>query len=128
MAKNNKLLNDISKVASSTVATMVNIKNDLATYIKQQVKSVLKGMDLVSKQDFQALRKSVDTINNDVKSLKSDDSKTSKPAKKKDTKKKAAKKPALKTKTTAIKKAKTKAKAVKKKSTPKRKAKKSSVN
>ncbi len=69
MTKNNKILHDISKVASSTVATMVNIKNDLATYISHQIKAALKGMDVVSKTDFQALKKSVETINHDVKSL-----------------------------------------------------------
>lgn len=66
MTKNNKILHDISKVASSTVATMVNIKNDLASYIKHQVKITLKSMDFVSKSDFQALKKSVEAINSEL--------------------------------------------------------------
>ena len=66
MTKSNKILHDISKVASSTVATMVNIKNDLASYIKHQVKITLKSMDFVSKSDFQALKKSVEAINSEL--------------------------------------------------------------
>lgn len=70
MPKNNKIFNDISKVASSTMATMVNIKNDLATYISHQIKSALKSMDFVSKNDFQALKKSVENMNTDIKTIK----------------------------------------------------------
>lgn len=85
MTKNNKILHDLSKVASSTVATMVNIKNDLATYIKHQVKVALKNMDFVSKQDFQALKKSVEAINNELHPNKARHA-TPKVVKKKDTK------------------------------------------
>lgn len=107
MTKNNKILHDLSKVASSTVATMVNIKNDLATYIKHQVKVALKNMDFVSKNDFQALKKSVEAINNELHPNKTHHAapanKSAAPAKPKVAKKKAVKS-AAKPKKRAVKK------------------------
>lgn len=70
MPKNNKILNDLSKMASSTVATMVNIKNDLSTYVHNQVKASLKGMDFATRSEINALKKTIVELQSELKSLK----------------------------------------------------------
>jgi BMFP domain-containing protein YqiC len=91
MKKDNHFLDDLSKMASSAVSTMMTIKQDLATYIKQQIKLGLKNMDFVSKNDFKALKKSVEILQAEIAQLKG--------AHKKDgTQPKPAKKPAVKAK------------------------------
>ncbi|MDF3048113.1 MAG: hypothetical protein K0R73_1231 [Candidatus Midichloriaceae bacterium] len=86
MKKDNNFLDDLSKVASSAVSTMMTIKQDLATYIKQQIKLALKSMDFVSKNDFRALKKSVEALHAEVAELKASHKKDGdvkpKPAKK----------------------------------------------
>lgn len=70
MSKDNKILNDLCQVASSTVASVINIKNDLSTYATGQVKTMLKDMDFVSKKDFAALKKMVEKLHAEVQLLK----------------------------------------------------------
>ncbi len=94
MPKNNKIFDDISKMASSTVATMLNVKNDLATYITHQIKAAIKNMDFVSKSDFQALKKSVEAMGKELNKYKPNvnEKKEAAPAKDKETKSKIKKK------------------------------------
>jgi BMFP domain-containing protein YqiC len=70
MSKNKNFLDDLNKLASSTFSTMVNIKNEISESVKEQIKSSLKGMDFVSKNDFEALKKTVAHLQDEVKKLK----------------------------------------------------------
>ncbi len=57
MTNDKKFLDDFSKVASSTFASMVNMKNEFAQIIREQIKSTLKGMDFVTRNEFNALKR-----------------------------------------------------------------------
>jgi BMFP domain-containing protein YqiC len=56
MAKDNKFLDDFSKLANSTFASMVNMKNEFSKLVRDQVKASLKSMDFVSRNEFNALK------------------------------------------------------------------------
>lgn len=73
MNKSNKLLKDISAMASSTFSTMVNMKDEISRMIKEQIKSSLKKMDFVTKAEFNALKKIVLEMQESKKSPKSDE-------------------------------------------------------
>lgn len=57
MEKDNKILQDISKLASSAFVTVVNAKNDLSQYIKYQIESFIKSMDFISREEFEVVKK-----------------------------------------------------------------------
>lgn len=67
--KNNTILNDLSKMASSTVATMVNIKNDLSTYVHNQVKTSIKAMDFATRAEVATLKKTIEALQIEVSKL-----------------------------------------------------------
>ena len=67
--KNNTILNDLSKMASSTVATMVNIKNDLSTYVHNQVKTSIKAMDFATRAEVATLKKTIEALQKEVSKL-----------------------------------------------------------
>lgn len=107
---NNKFLDDVSKVASSTLATLVSIKNELSQMVKTQFKSKGKKFDLHTKADFSNLKDSVSHLYDEVQNIvsktvhtnKEGEKKMATPAKKPAAAKKAsAKKAAPKKKVTA---------------------------
>lgn len=67
--KNNNILNDLSKMASSTVASMVNIKNDLSTYVHNQVKTSIKAMDFATRSEVATLKKTIEALQKEVAKL-----------------------------------------------------------
>ena len=109
MAKDNKFLDDFSKLAGSTFASMVNMKNEFSKLVKEQVKASLKSMDFVSRNEFNALkqmtsqmRKELDALKLGGKAMATTTRKTT--ARKTATKKPAARKPAAKKATSRAKK------------------------
>ncbi len=106
--KNTTILNDLSKMASSTVATMVNIKNDLSTYVHNQVKTSIKAMDFATRAEVATLKKTIEALQKEVSKLsgkaapvksttKANDAVKAKPVKKAQ-KKSTGKSPSLKRK------------------------------
>ncbi len=59
MENENKLINSICKLAGSALNTAVNAKNDLSELIKQQIENFVRGMNFVSKEEFDSLKKTV---------------------------------------------------------------------
>jgi len=57
MANDKKFFDDFSKLATSTFSSMVNMKNELSNIVKEQIKSALKSMDFVTRNEFNALKK-----------------------------------------------------------------------
>ena len=57
MKKNNKIFDDISKITGSMFNTMVNVKRDLGEVISEQVSKIIKKQNLVTRAEFEALKK-----------------------------------------------------------------------
>lgn len=96
MTNDKKILDDISKLASSTFSTMVNMKNEISNIVRDHVKSTLKGMDFVTRSEFNALKKQVQHASVESKKQFGEDKMKKKATKKVVAKKPAAKKPAAK--------------------------------
>jgi BMFP domain-containing protein YqiC len=89
---NNKFFDDVSKIATSSMATLVNLKNEVSGMVKEQVKAILKSMDVVTRNEFNSVKKMLTDIKAELVEIK----KGEKEMKKKTTKKTVAKKPAAK--------------------------------
>lgn len=71
MAKDNKFFDDFSKLAGSTFASMVNMKNEFSKLAKEQVKASLRSMDFVSRNEFNALKHMASQMRKELDELKS---------------------------------------------------------
>jgi BMFP domain-containing protein YqiC len=98
MTNDKKFLDDVSKIATSTFASMVNMKNEFSNIVKEQIKSTLKGMDFVTRNEFNALKRLTSEIKMELDNNKLGGQTMKKKAAKKVVKKVAAKKPAKKAK------------------------------
>ena len=96
MTNDKKFLDDVSKIATSTFASMVNMKNEFSSIVKEQIKSTLKGMDFVTRNEFNALKRLTSEIKMELDNNKLGGQTMKKKAAKKVVKKVAAKKPAAK--------------------------------
>jgi hypothetical protein len=70
MPKDNNILGDLSKMASSVFATLVNIKNEVMSYTSHKMKCTLKDLDCASKNELNALKKTVHHLKDDIASIK----------------------------------------------------------
>lgn len=99
MNKEKKFFDDVTKMAGDAFATMLQMKNEVSALVKEQIKSSIKGMDFVTRSEFNTLKNMVADLNSQLQQLRGQ-------TMKKKTAKKVAKKPAKKVakKTTAKKK------------------------
>ncbi|NQW00302.1 MAG: accessory factor UbiK family protein [Rhodospirillales bacterium] len=56
MQTNNRLLDDLAKVANGAVSTLVGVKSEVEASIRQQLERLLVDMDLVTRDEFEAIR------------------------------------------------------------------------
>jgi hypothetical protein len=70
MPRDNNILGDLSKIASSAFATLVNIKNEVMSYASGHLKASLKNLDCASKSELNALKKTVHHLQDDVAAIK----------------------------------------------------------
>lgn len=59
MSQNKKILHDISKMASSAFSSAAGVKRDISSYIREQVEELLRGMNFVRREEFDAQHKTV---------------------------------------------------------------------
>ncbi len=52
MQNNNKFINDLSKMASGAVGSLMDIKQEIEEMISSQLEKLLQKMDLVTKEEF----------------------------------------------------------------------------
>ncbi len=52
MENNNKLLNDISRMASGAVSSLMDVKHEIDVMVAAQLEKLLQKMDLVTKEEF----------------------------------------------------------------------------
>jgi hypothetical protein len=57
MKKDNKILDDLAKLAGSTFTSAVNVKNEIAEYITQQIEKLMKKMNFVTREEFDVVKK-----------------------------------------------------------------------
>lgn len=56
MQTTNRVLEDLAKVANGAVSTLVGIKAELEAMVRQQAERLLAGLDLISREEFEAVR------------------------------------------------------------------------
>ena len=56
MQTNNRLLDDLAKVANGAVSTLAGVKGEIESTIRQQLERLLVDMDLVTRDEFEAVR------------------------------------------------------------------------
>ena len=59
MKKDNKIIDDLARLANSTFTGMVNVKNELSGYITQQTENLIKKMNFVTREEFDVVKKVV---------------------------------------------------------------------
>jgi hypothetical protein len=56
MQSQNRFFDDLARVAAGAVGTLSGVKSEVETRIREQLERVLAGMDLVSREEFEAVK------------------------------------------------------------------------
>ena len=56
MQTDNRMLDDLAKVASSAVGVLAGVREEVEARLRQQFERVLDGMELVSRDEFEAVK------------------------------------------------------------------------
>ena len=62
MVDRNKILSDLSKFAVDAMSTFSGLKEEIETIVSLRVKKIIKKMNLVKKDEFDALKKMLQKI------------------------------------------------------------------
>ena len=92
MVDRNKILSDLSKFAVDAMSTFSGIKEEIETIVSLRVNKIIKKMNLVKKDEFDALKKMVQKVMMENEKLKKTYSRSVKSKKKTVKKKKTIKK------------------------------------
>ena len=92
MVDRNKILSDLSKFAVDAMSTFSGIKEEIETIVSLRVNKIIKKMNLVKKDEFDALKKMVQKVMMENEKSKKTSSRSVKSKKKTVKKKKTIKK------------------------------------
>ena len=92
MVDRNKILSDLSKFAVDAMSTFSGVKEEIETIVSLRVNKIIKKMNLVKKDEFDALKKMVQKVMMENEKLKKTPFKSVKSKKKTVKKKKTLKK------------------------------------
>jgi BMFP domain-containing protein YqiC len=56
MQTNNKILDDIAKVANGAVSTLVGVKSEAEAAVRQQLDRLISELDLVPRDEFESIK------------------------------------------------------------------------
>jgi BMFP domain-containing protein YqiC len=56
MQSQNRFFDDLARVAAGAVGTLSGVKNEVETRLREQFERVLAGMDLVPRDEFEAVK------------------------------------------------------------------------
>jgi len=56
MQSQNRFFDDLARVAAGAMGTLSGVKSEVETRIREQLERVLAGMDLVSREEFEAVK------------------------------------------------------------------------
>ncbi len=92
MVDRNKILSDLSKFAVDAMSTFSGVKEEIETIVSLRVNKIIKKMNLVKKDEFDALKKMVQKVMMENEKLKKTPLRSVKSKKKTVKKKKIVKK------------------------------------
>ena len=92
MVDRNKILSDLSKFAVDAMSTFSGVKEEIETIVSLRVNKIIKKMNLVKKDEFDALKKMVQKVMMENEKFKKTSSRSLKSKKKTVKKKKTIKK------------------------------------
>ena len=92
MVDRNKILSDLSKFAVDAMSTFSGVKEEIETIVSLRVNKIIKKMNLVKKDEFDALKKMVQKVMIENEKLNKTSSRSTKSKKKTVKKKKTIKK------------------------------------
>ena len=92
MVDRNKILSDLSKFAVDAMSTFSGVKEEIETIVSLRVNKIIKKMNLVKKDEFDALKKMVQKVMMENEKSKTTSSRSVKSKKKTVKKKKTIKK------------------------------------
>ena len=92
MVDRNKILSDLSKFAVDAMSTFSGVKEEIETIVSLRVNKIIKKMNLVKKDEFDALKKMVQKVMMENEKSKKRSSRSLKSKKKTVKKKKTIKK------------------------------------
>ena len=92
MVDRNKILSDLSKFAVDAMSTFSGVKEEIETIVSLRVNKIIKKMNLVKKDEFDALKKMVQKVMMENEKLKKTSSSSVKSKKKTVKRKKTIKK------------------------------------
>ena len=92
MVDRNKILSDLSKFAVDAMSTFSGVKEEIETIVSLRVNKIIKKMNLVKKDEFDALKKMVQKVMIENEKSKKTSSRSVKSKKKTVKKKKTIKK------------------------------------
>jgi BMFP domain-containing protein YqiC len=56
MQSQNKILDDLARVAAGAMSTLSGVRGEVESRLREQLERVLGGMDLVSRDEFEAVK------------------------------------------------------------------------
>ena len=56
MQSQNRILDDLARVAAGAMSTLSGVKSEVESRLREQLERVLAGMDLVSREEFEAVK------------------------------------------------------------------------
>ena len=92
MVDRNKILSDLSKFAVDAISTFSGVKEEIETIVSLRVNKIIKKMNLVKKDEFDALKKMVQKLMMENEKFKKTSSRSVKSKKQTVKKKKTIKK------------------------------------
>ncbi len=70
MQSQNRIFDDLSKVASGMVGTLAGVGRELEGLVRQQVEKLVGGMDFVRRDEFEAVKEMAATARAEADALK----------------------------------------------------------
>lgn len=72
MQSQNRIFEDISKVASAALGTMAGVGREVETMARERMKEMLGGLDLVERAEFEAVREMAANARAEVEALRAE--------------------------------------------------------
>ncbi len=72
MQSQNRIFEDMSKIATSAMGTMAGVGREVETMIRARVKELVGGLDMVGRDEFEAVKAMAATARADAEALKAE--------------------------------------------------------
>ncbi len=72
MQSQNRIFEDMSKIATSAMGTMAGVGREVETMVRARVKELVGGLDMVERDEFEAVKAMAATARAEVEALKAE--------------------------------------------------------